>query len=90
MADERVEYRNRMQTIRPKCSVCGARATGLKEDGSFDSEGRPAVEFSARCEAHMKTTEQDPSASRSAHRIAPEPRQPPGATVGAGGHVPNL
>jgi hypothetical protein len=56
MADERVEYRNRMQTIRPKCSVCGARATGLREGGSFDSEGRPSVEFSARCEAHMETT----------------------------------
>ena len=60
MADERVEYRNRMQTIRPKCSVCGARATGLREGGSFDSEGRPSVEFSARCEAHMETTEPRP------------------------------
>ena len=60
MAAERVEYRNRMQTIRPKCSVCGARATGLREGGSFDSAGRPAVEFSARCEAHMETTEPRP------------------------------
>ena len=39
-----------------KCSVCGAQATGLREDRALDFDGRPMVEFSFRCEAHKKNT----------------------------------
>jgi hypothetical protein len=59
MADESVGDGDR-QTYGPKCSVCVAQATGLREGGSFDSEGRPIVEISARCEAHMVTARPRP------------------------------
>jgi hypothetical protein len=53
MADESVEDGDR-QTTGPNCSVCGAQATGLREDGLFDFEGRPMVEIAARCAARME------------------------------------
>jgi hypothetical protein len=52
MANESIEDGDR-QTTGPNCSVCGAQATGLREDGLFDFEGRPMVEIAARlCSPH--------------------------------------
>ena len=55
MADESAEDWDWLMT-ETKCSVCGARSTNLRKYGSFDSDGRPMVEFSFRCEAHKKNT----------------------------------
>ena len=44
----------------------------------------PQSSFPPAVKPIWRPRSRDPSPSRSAHRIAPEPRKPPGATVGAG------
>ena len=44
------------QIAEAKCSVCGAQATGLREDGSLDFDGQPIEERSFRCDDHMENT----------------------------------
>jgi hypothetical protein len=55
MAHESIEDMNR-QLAKAKCSVCGAQAAVIRDESSYDFDGRLIDERSFRCEAHQDNT----------------------------------